>query len=71
MNYGLERLDDLPLSLRLIREIHRELLRGGRETQATPGEFRTTQNWIGPRGAPLSQASFVPPAGRGDDGGSL
>jgi len=61
MNYGLKRLDDLPLSLRLIREIHRELLRGGRETQATPGEFRTTQNWIGPRGAPLRQASFVPP----------
>jgi Fic family protein len=62
MNYGLKRLDDLPLSLRLIREIHGELLRGGRGAQgATPGEFRTTQNWIGPRGAPLRQASFVPP----------
>ncbi len=61
MNYGLKRLDDLPLSLRLIREIHGELLRGGRGGQATPGEFRTTQNWIGPRGAPLRQATFVPP----------
>ena len=61
MNYGLKRLDDLPLSLRLIREIHGELLRGGRGAQATPSEFRTTQNWIGPRGAPLRQASFVPP----------
>ena len=61
MNYGLERLDDLPLSLRLIREIHAELLRGGRGAQATPGEFRTSQNWIGPRGASLRQATFVPP----------
>ena len=61
MNYGLERLGELPLSLRLIREIHAELLRGGRGGQATPGEFRTSQNWIGPRGAPLRQATFVPP----------
>jgi Fic family protein len=61
MNYGLERLDSLPLSLRLIREIHNELLRGGRGAHVTPGEFRTTQNWIGPRGATLKTASFVPP----------
>ncbi len=61
MNYGLKRLDDLPLSLRLIREIHATLLRGGRGGRATPGEFRTTQNWIGPRGAQLRQATFVPP----------
>ena len=61
MNHGLKRLDDLPLSLRLIREIHAELLRGGRGAQATPGEFRTTQNWIGPAGAPLQRATFVPP----------
>ena len=61
MNYGLRRIDDLPLSLRLLREIHGELLRDGRGAQATPGEFRTTQNWIGPAGAPLSRASFVPP----------
>jgi Fic family protein len=61
MNYGLERLDSLPLSLRLIREIHNELLRGGRGSHATPGEFRTSQNWIGPPGATLRTASFVPP----------
>lgn len=61
MNYGLSRLEALPLSLRLIREIHGELLRDGRGSQATPGEFRRTQNWIGPKGAPLTQASFVPP----------
>ncbi len=61
MNQGLKRLDELPLSLRLIREIHRTLLRGGRGTQATPGEFRTTQNWIGPAGSTLADATFVPP----------
>lgn len=61
MNFGLERIKELPLSLRLIREIHAELLRDGRGSQATPGEFRRTQNWIGPAGATLRQASFVPP----------
>lgn len=61
MNHGLSRLDELPLSLRLIREIHAKLLRGGRGAQATPGEFRTTQNWIGPPGASLQHATFVPP----------
>ena len=61
MNYGLKRLSDLPLSLRLIREIHKELLTGGRGAQATPGEFRTSQNWIGPGGASLARATFVPP----------
>ena len=61
MNYGLERIQTLPLSLRLIREIHRELLRDGRGSKATPGEFRRAQNWIGPKGATLKQATFVPP----------
>jgi Fic family protein len=61
MNHGLKRLDDLPLSLRLIREIHGTLLRGGRGVHATPGEFRTTQNWIGPAGSTLADATFVPP----------
>lgn len=61
MTHGLSRLEELPLSLRLIREIHAELLRGGRGSHATPGEFRRTQNWIGPKGASLSQATFVPP----------
>jgi Fic family protein len=61
MNYGLERLTELPLSLRLIREIHAELMRGVRGADKLPGEFRRSQNWIGPQNAPLSQATFVPP----------
>lgn len=61
MNFGLDRIKTLPLSLRLIREIHRELLREGRGSMATPGQFRRTQNWIGPQGASLKQATFVPP----------
>lgn len=61
MNFGLERMATLPLSLRLIREIHRELLRDGRGSKATPGEFRHSQNWIGPSGASLKRATFVPP----------
>lgn len=61
MNHGLQRMNELPLSLRLIREIHAELLRDGRGSHATPGEFRTSQNWIGPAGAPLRQATFIPP----------
>jgi Fic family protein len=61
MNYGLERLTELPLSLRLIREIHTELMRGVRGADKLPGEFRRSQNWVGPQNAPLSQATFVPP----------
>lgn len=61
MNYGLKRLDDLPLSLRLIREIHGKLLAGVRGTEKTPGHFRTSQNWIGPEGCNLATAAFVPP----------
>lgn len=61
MNFGLKRLESLPLSLRLIREIHRELLKDGRGARATPGEFRTIQNWIGPEGATIEHATFVPP----------
>jgi Fic family protein len=61
MGHGLERLKTLPLSLRLIREIHAELLRNGRGANAARGEFRRTQNWIGPAGATLATATFVPP----------
>ncbi len=61
MNYGLERLKTLPLSLRLIREIHAKLLTGVRGSNRTPGEFRTSQNWIGPNGCTLANATFVPP----------
>ena len=61
LEYGLERLDTLPLSLRLIREIHERLMRGVRGDMATPGEFRRSQNWIGPPGCGLSDARYVPP----------
>jgi Fic family protein len=61
MNYGLRRLRDFPISLRLIREIHAELLSGARGSDRNPGEFRTSQNWIGPSGCTLNDAQFVPP----------
>ena len=61
LNYGLERLKELPLSLRLIREIHAHLMQGVRGQHATPGEFRISQNWIGSAGVSLNSAVFVPP----------
>ena len=61
MNYGMERIAQLPLSLRLIREIHDELMDGDRGGDRTPGEFRRSQNWIGPQGCTLANATFVPP----------
>jgi Fic family protein len=60
LNYGIQRLSEgFPLSLRLIREIHAILLRGGRGSQKQPGEFRRSQNWIG--GTRPGNALFVPP----------
>jgi Fic family protein len=61
MYRGLARLSELPVSLRLIREIHAELLATGRGAERQPGEFRTSQNWIGPEGGTLATARFVPP----------
>ena len=61
MDHGLERLPDLPLSVRLIREMHERLLRGVRGGRSMPGELRRTQNWIGPSGGTLRDAVFVPP----------
>lgn len=61
MNHGLARLRELPVSVRLIREIHRALLEGVRGSHLTPGELRRSQNWIGPAGATLAEATFVPP----------
>ena len=60
MNYGLKRMETLPLSLRLIKEIHKILLTGVRGEGREPGEFRKTQNWIG-GGPSIQKASFVPP----------
>ncbi len=61
MNHGLVRLPELPVSFRLIKEIHAELLHGVRGSHLTPGEVRTSQNWIGPGGCTLNEATFVPP----------
>jgi Fic family protein len=61
LNYGLERLNGFPLCLRLLREIHERLLEGVRGQHRTPGEFRTSQNWLGPEGCLLSEADYIPP----------
>jgi len=61
MNYGLERLRELPVSIRLIREIRERLLHGVRGNRLTPGELRRSQNWIGPGNCTLNEATFVPP----------
>jgi Fic family protein len=62
LEYGIERLQSLPVSLRLIREVHEQLMHGVRGEHATPGEFRRSQNWIGAPGCTLDEADFVPPA---------
>ena len=59
LEYGLERLETLPVSLRLVRELHERLMRGVRGDVATPGEFRRSQNWIGPPGCTLNEATYV------------
>ncbi len=61
LEFGLHRLQTLPLSLRLVREIHEKLMTGVRGDHATPGQFRTSQNWIGPPGSTIMNASYVPP----------
>jgi Fic family protein len=62
MNFGLSRLAELPVSVRLVREIHAELLQGVRGGRLQPGELRRSQNWIGPPGCTLATANFVPPS---------
>ena len=61
LEYGLERIHTLPISQRLIREIHARLMEGVRGDVWTPGEFRRSQNWIGPAGSTLETAPYVPP----------
>jgi Fic family protein len=61
LEYGLERVNTLSVSLRLIREVHARLMEGVRGEHATPGEFRRTQNCIGAPGCTLDDATFVPP----------
>jgi Fic family protein len=62
LDHGIERLNALPLSLRLIREIHEKLMEGVRGNIATPGQFRKSQNWIGPGGCTLQNATYIPPS---------
>jgi Fic family protein len=61
LEHGIRRLKELPLSLRLVRELHEKLMTGVRGKHATPGEFRRSQNWIGPTGTNLMNAPYVPP----------
>jgi Fic family protein len=63
LNYGIERLNDFPLSIRLLCEIHERLMSDvrGNESRLTPGEIRRSQNWIGKPGSTLMDATYVPP----------
>ncbi len=62
LDYGIKRLKTLPLSLRLVRELHKKLMEDVRGNHATPGQFRKTQNWIGPAGCTLQNATYIPPS---------
>lgn len=62
MNHGLASLAEVPISIRLLKEMHQLLLQNTRGHRLTPGELRRTQNWIGPVGCNISEATFVPPA---------
>jgi Fic family protein len=62
LDYGLKRLQELPLSLRLLRELHKILFEGVRGGESRPGEFRQAQNWIEPEGCSLEEAVYVPPS---------
>lgn len=59
LNHSLERMQDFPLSMRLLREAHEQLLSGVRGKNKLPGTIRTSQNWIG--GADINSARFIPP----------
>ena len=61
MNHGMERLDEIPFSVRLIKELHQKILHGVRGAHRSPGELRRSQNWIGPSGCTIQEATFVPP----------
>jgi Fic family protein len=61
LEHGISLLKELPLCVRLVRELHEKLMEGVRGHNAAPGEFRTTQNWIGKPGSKLETASFIPP----------
>jgi len=62
LEHGIKRLAKLPLSLRLVKELHAKLMKGVRGEAATPGAFRRSQNWIGPAGCALANATYIPPS---------
>jgi Fic family protein len=61
MKYGLQRIEEFPLSLRFVRELHERLMAGVRGQEKTPGAFRQSQNWIGSPGSRIDDATYVPP----------
>lgn len=61
LEYGVERLPQMPVSLRLVRELHSRLMSGVRGGDRSVGELRRIQNFVGQRGSPIEQATFVPP----------
>jgi len=61
LDYGFARINELPLSLRLIRELHGKLMEGMRGDSSAPGEFRAVQNWIGKPGTKIAEATYIPP----------
>lgn len=61
MQFALDRLNELPLCNRLLKEMHEVLMEGVRGQERNPGDFRRSQNWIGPQGGSLKNAVFVPP----------
>ncbi|OJG64606.1 hypothetical protein RV07_GL003982 [Enterococcus malodoratus] len=60
-NFALELAEQLPLSSRFLKEVHKELMAGVRGQEKNPGEFRHSQNWIGPQGSTVATAKYVPP----------
>ena len=61
LEYGIERLNTLPISFRLVNELHERLMAGARGQDRLPGQFRTQQVWIGAPGSPIEDARFIPP----------
>ena len=61
LEYGIDRLATLPISFRLVNELHARILAGVRGQDRSPGRFREGQVWIGPPGSPIQTARFVPP----------
>lgn len=62
LNYGIEILEELPISIRYLKKVHYELLKGVRGETKNPGELRKSQNWIGPKGCTITNATYVPPS---------